>query len=106
MTDTASLWFARIASIPVLLFLPVVCTASGHIIGRDHEGDSFPMGAFLGLLLGLSTAVVLSRRTLFAGRDTSPSRRFRTLAFIAVFELAAWVLIKTWLAAYAASFAS
>src|SRR5688572_18572364 len=91
MTARKLLWITRFSIIPVLLFYPIACLGLAGLIVGWPKGDNFPNAGFLALLLVITTAFPLARRTLFARADRLPQAK-RVLLGLLIFDLSMFLL--------------
>ena len=91
MTGRQQLWITRVSSIPALLFYPIACLGLAGLIVGWPKGDNFPTAGFLALLLVITTAFPLARRTLFASADRLPHAK-RVLLGLLIFDLSMFLI--------------
>jgi hypothetical protein len=94
VTPSSKLWVARIASIPVLLFLPLFGFVIGFGAANEHLGDSMPWFGLLGFFFGGMIAVVLSFITTFAPKNSPSAKCFRIIVTVAVLEVGTLVVLR------------
>lgn len=97
MHPIAKLWFLRIASVPVVLFMPLAATGLTGVIAQEFGCDDWLLYSlmFVTLVLATCIAIALSVVTVFASSKAPLAERYKTLRVMVLVD--ALVLVSAWL---------